>query len=97
MAYIAVRLFLPEALAIELQQAASEREMRPTDFIEDLVHVNLASRRLPGVKHGPTGPRLSGSEPSAIRAGDDADVDAGPLDAVEIPSLEDVSALEDIT
>lgn len=93
------RVDIPEALARELQQAASETQLTPESFAAQAVETVLASRRLPHVAVGRCGPRVL-DIPTAEPEAEVPEWTPELLldeDGPDFPLLDDTSALEDIT
>jgi hypothetical protein len=92
-----VMLNLPDALLTELDAASRERGCNsPAAFVVELVHSELAARRLPFVAVGRCGARVHGS----TRACDEPEEE--PIDEdngdeyVEPPLVDDLESLEGI-
>jgi hypothetical protein len=86
---------LPDPLASELKQAATERSMTPASFAAQTLEATLATRRLPTIKPGTHGARLIGDERTEAPERDTEDF-TGPLEPVDIATADDVAGLADI-
>jgi hypothetical protein len=91
-----VSLALPDSLAAELETAAAISKCSAPRWVYELVEATLAARRLPHVSCAP------GQGRSLEYALDHRPVfaecrTAGPLHAVEIPTVGDLECLNDIT
>jgi len=90
-----ISLALPDSLAAELETAAAISQCSAPRFVYELVEAALAARRLPRVRPAP-GPGRSAEYALDHRPMFAECRTAGPLRAVDIPTLADVDSLADI-
>jgi hypothetical protein len=87
---------LPTLLVDELYRAASESRTSPETFAAQTIEAGLAARRLPKIQAGAHGPRIAAGWQPKIAANEVALRDA-PLLPAEVPTLADLTSVEDIT
>lgn len=94
---LVLKFKLPPELVAELQTAAAQSRCTPESFAAETLEAALAARRLPSVRPGQQGPRRERFFETAVDIRPlVAEMRAGPLDSAEIPTADELSAIEDI-
>jgi hypothetical protein len=91
---LVIRVDLPDALALELEQASRRCDMSPAAFCASAVESVIAARRLSAVTAAKHGARLPGYEPHTPEPRERGR--ARGLTAADVPTVDDLDTLADI-